>query len=189
MKMSWVRRMHESGSSDKRQSRASTGAPRRRPTSYHPRSTASATTARRAGTAGRGTPTCSATTRIGRMIAPYRASSSRPSAGLTIAMSGAGSLFRQNGRTAHVGVDPSRQRLHELHEIGALLRDEPERLHIRREPRVLHAAPIVVRNHVVERRLAAVVHVRPTLGHVAQGRRLERAPVRLVSGDGEPPLI
>src|SRR5215471_15676623 len=90
-----VRRTHTSGSSETWQSRKSTGAPRRRPSSCQTRSTGSATAAiapitrrmlarpcaaraptpSRAGTAGRGTPICSATTRIGRISALYRSSS------------------------------------------------------------------------------------------------------------------
>src|SRR5262249_42600530 len=175
---------------------------------YHPRSTTSATTAiepstsgtlprpvaarapiaSSAGTAGSGTPTCSATTRIGRITNPYRSSRSRLSRGLTIAVS-KGALFRQIRGSAHRGIDAPGQRLHELHEVGALLRGEPERLHIGREPGVLHAAAIVVRDDVLERLLAAVVHVGPAEGHVSQGRCLERAAIGLVLGDGVPAQI
>src|SRR5262249_60327311 len=48
-----------------------------------------------------------------------------------------------------------------------------------------HAAGIVVGDDALEGLLAAIVHVRPALGHVAQGRRLESASVRIVSGDSE----
>src|SRR6266852_8553821 len=166
-----VRLTHESGSKDRRQSRASTRAPRRRPTSYHPRSTTSATTAiapstsetlprpfaasaptpSRAGTAGRGTPTCSATTRIGRMTTLVPLQQLETVGRAHDRDVSARSLLREIRRATHLGVDPARERPHELDEIGLLLGGEPERLHVRREPRVLHAAPIVVREHVGQR--------------------------------------
>src|SRR2546422_11400682 len=98
-----ARRTQKSGSSDRRQRPVRTGAPRRRPNSYHAKSTLRATTAiapntsgilprpcaarapnpNNAGTAGRGIPTCSATTRAGIMTRLYRSSACRLSAGLT----------------------------------------------------------------------------------------------------------
>src|SRR5207253_1700402 len=98
-----ARRTQKSGSSDRRQRPVRTGAPRRRPNSYHAISTLRATTAiapnisgilprpcaarapnpNNAGTAGRGIPTCSATTRAGIITRLYRSSACRLSAGLT----------------------------------------------------------------------------------------------------------
>src|SRR5438132_7357913 len=98
-----ARRTQKSGSSDRRQRPVRTGAPRRRPNSYHAISTLRATTAiapnisgilprpcaarapnpNNAGTAGRGIPTCSATTRAGIIMRLYRSSACKLSVGLT----------------------------------------------------------------------------------------------------------
>src|SRR5262249_55863834 len=72
------------------------------------------------------------------------------------------------------------------HEVSLLLSREAEWSDVLRKPGVLHAAPIVEGDNLLERPGAAVVHVGSAFVHVSERRRLERALVRLLLGNGVP---
>src|SRR5437870_8781380 len=84
--------------------------------------------------------------------------------------------------------DVPRESPEEGREVRLLARRELERpelavAEVRRDAGL--AAPVVEVDHVLERRDAPVVEVGPGHGHVAEGRRLERAVLALPPRDGE----
>ena len=85
---------------------------------------------------------------------------------------------------ADVGRHFARERLQKGYQVGALLpAQEVERVDFLVEVRVGVAAADVEVHHVFERLQAGVMHVRSSLGDVAQRRRLESALVCLIPGD------
>src|SRR5262249_2708064 len=79
--------------------------------------------------------------------------------------------------------------MQECHEVSLLLGRESKWTDVLGEPGILHPTPIVEGDNILEGLRAAVVHVRPALVHVPQRRRLERALVGFVFGDGVPAEI
>jgi len=79
--------------------------------------------------------------------------------------------------------------MQECHQVSLLLGRETEWSDVLGEPGALHSAPIVEGDNVFESPSAAVVHVGPAFVHVSERRRLERAFVGLVLGDGVPAEI
>src|SRR5205823_2175301 len=80
-------------------------------------------------------------------------------------------------------VDLARQCTKKRDEFRLLLRAQAEVFDVLREPWVLDATPVVEGDDILERLLAAVMHVRAALGHVSERRRFEGALVRLDLGN------